>query len=436
MALRKIKFPKFEFVNHRKITYIASAVLITLGLLSIIFRGGLREGIDFTGGISLQVHFDEKVSVEDIRDVILESGYTNSIIQKYGTANDFLITFQGDIEEDKDSIGPEIVKFNTYPNPTKGEKTVALKLTAYDTQSPIKNMFIRADFLSSVQPISSDDIYDNLEENGKFTVAVDEYSKDTVLTVYVFAVDFANNKGPEKEIKIAVNSANSTAAPQVIAQWEKENYIELDEDQAVFSPTTAVIDNLKERFQDINLRIDREEIVGPSISKELQAKSIWVILAGLLGILIYVWIRFTFRFGVAAIIALFHDVLVTVGIFSLMNKEITIPIVAAILTLIGYSINDSIVISDRIRENNKLLRKLKYGEIINTSLNQVLSRTIITSFTTLIVLLCLYFFGGPVIHDFAFALIIGVIVGTYSSIYVVAQLVFDWERKYPTKKAR
>ncbi len=435
MALRKIKFPRFEFVKHRKVTYIISLSLIVIGLISIIARGGLNYGIDFTGGINLQVHFDKQVHIEDIRKVAMEAGYKNSIIQKYGTANDYLIKFQGNIEQEKDTLGPEIVKFNSYPNPSNGEKTVALRITAYDSQSPIKNMFIRADFMSEVQPISSDDVYDKIEENGKFDVSVEQFSKDTILTVYVFAVDYANNKGPEKAIQIAVTLKDSKAIPEIIASWEKENYI-ADEQEAIFSPTTKIVQLLKDNFKDANIRIDMEEIVGPSISKELQTKSLWVILVGLLGILIYVWIRFTFRFGVAAIIALFHDVIITVGIFSIMNKEISIPIVAAILTLIGYSINDSIVISDRIRENMKLMRKSTLGEIITTSLNQVLSRTIITSLTTLIVLLCLYFIGGPVIHDFSLALIIGVIIGTYSSIYVVAQLVFDWERMYPTKKGR
>lgn len=435
MALRKIKFPKLDFVNHRKVTYILSAVLIIIGLISMIARGGLRQGIDFTGGITLQLHFDKQVSVEEIRSAVLASGYENSIIQKFGTANDFLITFQGDIEEEKDSIGPNIVKYSTYPNPTNGEKTVALRLTAYDANSPIKNMFIKAGFINGIQPISSEDVYDNLEENGKYTISVDDFDVDTVITVTVFAVDFANNKGPEKDIQIAVTKSGSKAAFDVPSQWEAENFVS-EESETVFSPTTEVIENLKAQFSDVNIRIDREEIVGPSISRELQSKSFWVILAGLLGILVYVWIRFTFRFGVAAIIALFHDVLITIGIFSILNKEITVSIIAAVLTLIGYSINDSIVISDRIRENKKLMRKSSFIDIINSSLNQVLSRTIITSLTTLVVLLSLFFFGGPVLQDFAFALIIGVIIGTYSSIYVVAQLVYDWERKYPTRKAR
>jgi preprotein translocase SecF subunit len=154
----------------------------------------------------------------------------------------------------------------------------------------------------------------------------------------------------------------------------------------------------------------------------------------MLAILIFVWFRFTFRFGVTSVLALFHDVIITLGLLSLTGREMSIQIIAALLTLIGYSINDSIIVSDRIRENVKLMRKDSYDQIINKSLNQVLTRTIITSLTTLFVLVCLFLFGGSVINDFAFTLIAGIIVGTYSSDFVVAPLVLDWELKYHTRK--
>jgi len=154
----------------------------------------------------------------------------------------------------------------------------------------------------------------------------------------------------------------------------------------------------------------------------------------MLAILVYVWFRFTFRFGVASVLAIFHDVIITLGFLSLTGREMSIPIIAALLTLIGYSINDSIIVSDRIRENIKLMRKDSYEHIVNRSLNQVLGRTLITSGTTLIVLISLFIFGGTVINNFAFTLIMGIIVGTYSSDFIVAPLVLDWELKYPTKK--
>ncbi len=434
MSFRNIKLPEFQFTAFRKKAYIISITLIVIGLISIIARGGLRYGIDFTGGIVLQVHFDKNIPIEQVRSTVIEAGYKNATIQKYGTANDYLITFQGDIDKEVDTIGPNIVGFSTYPNPTNGENSVAIKIKAYDDQTPIKNIFLKSSVYPEIQQVSAVDKYDNNEESGIFTLSV-EGIKDTILSVYVFAVDYANNKGPEKEIQIDVCKEAKTNST-IIADWQDSLYAKTEKAETVFSPTAKLVKSLKEAFKESNIRIDREEVVGPSISKELQLRSLWVVLLGMLAILIYVWIRFTFRFGVAAVLALFHDVLITLGIFSLMNKEITIPIIAALLTLIGYSINDSIVVSDRIRENIKLLRRNKYSDIINISLNQTLTRTVITSLTTLLVLLSLYFFGGAVIHDFAFALIIGVIVGTYSSIFVVAPIVLDWEEKYPTKKVR
>ena len=182
------------------------------------------------------------------------------------------------------------------------------------------------------------------------------------------------------------------------------------------------------------VKIVREELVGPSVSKGLQLRAMWVVLLGMIAILLYVSVRFTFRFGVGAVVALFHDVLVTIGILSIMNKEFTIPIIAAILTIIGYSINDSIVVSDRIRENIKLLRKEKFAEIVNRSINETLGRTIITSLTTLFVVLVLFLIGGRIIHDFSLALIIGIITGTYSSIFVVAPIVVAWEKRSPSRR--
>ncbi|MEA3431794.1 MAG: protein translocase subunit SecF [candidate division WOR-3 bacterium] len=187
---------------------------------------------------------------------------------------------------------------------------------------------------------------------------------------------------------------------------------------------------LNEKFSDNGVRIEREEMVGPVISRALQAKAIWVVLLGMVIILIYVSVRFTYRFGIASVIALFHDVLITIGILSLARAEFSSATIAALLTIIGYSINDSIVLSDRVKDNLKKERgRRSFSEIINASVNQNLARTVNTSITTLFVLLALYLLGGRMIKDFALALLIGVIIGTYSSIVIVAGLVTEWERR-------
>ena len=175
---------------------------------------------------------------------------------------------------------------------------------------------------------------------------------------------------------------------------------------------------LKESDPEIQLR--RVEFVGPQIGDELRDDGGTAMLLALAGILIYVTLRFEFRFSVGAIIALVHDVLITVGIFSLFRIEFDLTILAAILAIIGYSLNDTIVVFDRVRENYLKLRKASSEESVNTSINQTLSRTIVTSLTTLLVLTALFYFGGEIIHGFALAMIIGVLIGTYSSIYVAS----------------
>ncbi len=165
------------------------------------------------------------------------------------------------------------------------------------------------------------------------------------------------------------------------------------------------------------------EKVGPKIGAELSGKAVMAIVSALLLILIYISIRFEFKFAVGAIAALAHDILITIGIFSIMDYEISLPIIAAFLTIVGYSLNDTIVILDRVRENVKSMKRTSYSDMVDHSINDSLSRTIITSITTFIVVLILFLFGGEVIHHFAFAMMIGVVVGTYSSMYVACPIV-------------
>jgi preprotein translocase subunit SecF len=187
--------------------------------------------------------------------------------------------------------------------------------------------------------------------------------------------------------------------------------------------------------------VEQEELIGSSISEGFKKKVIWIILLSWAVMLVYVWVRFTsIRWGACAILALVHDVVITAGMLSILNKEFTISIVAALLTIIGYSINDTIVVSDRVRENLRVMRKTPLPELINHSINQTFSRTILTSLTVLFIVLVLYFFGGQILKDFALALLIGIVVGTYSSIYVVAALVVDWDlsskKKVATKSSK
>ncbi len=188
----------------------------------------------------------------------------------------------------------------------------------------------------------------------------------------------------------------------------------------------TITQKLAEVFSVDAFEVRRVEMVGPQVGKDLRRKGILAIFYALFGILLYVAWRFELKFAVGAIIALFHDIIITIGIFSITDKEFNLPIVAALLTIAGYSINDTIVVFDRFRENFRLFRRKTYEEILDTSINQTLSRTILTSLTTLLVTACLLIFGGGVIRDFALALTIGVLVGTYSSIFIASPVVFIW----------
>ena len=201
----------------------------------------------------------------------------------------------------------------------------------------------------------------------------------------------------------------------------------LDELKNVADP--AAVAALRDQFFLSDFGVYQVEIVGPQVGKQLQSQAKWAVVYSLAGMLVYLGFRFEWIYGVAAVVTVFHDTLITVGAFSLANKEISLTVIAAILTLIGYSNNDTIVIFDRIRENLKLMRREKLSEVVNRSINQTLSRTILTAGLTFLTVLALYVFGGEVLHGFSFALVIGILIGTYSSIAIAAPILVayqDW----------
>jgi preprotein translocase subunit SecF len=198
--------------------------------------------------------------------------------------------------------------------------------------------------------------------------------------------------------------------------------------------STEVINYLKKNALLSRLSVLSKESVGPQVGEDLRRKATLATIWALIGMLIYIGIRFKYAYGVAAILTLAHDVLVTLGIFSLTNRELNLPVIAAIMTLVGYSLNDTIVIFDRVRDNLKLLRKRKFVDLLNISINQTLSRTIITSGTTFLTVFTLFLLGGEVINDFAFTMMIGVVIGTYSSIYQSCSILFFWKNIFKPKK--
>ena len=435
--LRAFKKTDIDFIGLRRKAFIGSITLIVVGLIFLAVRGGPNYGIDFTGGSLVQIHFDKHVLTDEIRSSLVKLGMGKATIQRFGTASDFLVTTKGEVGID--TIGPQISSVEINPNPTSGAVRVTIRAAASEENTGLS--LVTAVEMSVDTPatpgsgsiMSAVDFFDSPREAASYVLPV-EWEAGDAHVIYVRAQDSKGNWGDVGSATVYVTAKGVTSMPGEIRGLPASAGPGTMGDIGLGGVGRAVSEVLTEDFPDNPSRIDREEIVGPRVSKGLQLQAVLVLLAGMFVVMVYVSFRFTFRFGIGAVVALFHDVLITLGIFSIFNREITIPIIAAFLTIVGYSINDSIVVSDRIRENLRTMRKAKFDRIVNSSINQTLSRTMITSLTTILVLLALLIFGGPVLRDFAFALLIGVVVGTYSSIFVVAPIVVEWERLSPTKK--
>jgi preprotein translocase subunit SecF len=295
---------RYDFIGKKRFTVWISAIVLLLSFGSIIYHGGLRYGVDFAGGILLQIKFSKAVDIPEVRNAIDAMGSKDAMVQKFGGENEFLIRVEKS-SEDLEAISRQI-------------------------------------------------------------------------------------QG-----------------------------------------------SLQERFKGQTLEIRRAEVVGPKVGKDLRNKAIWATVLSFLAILVYVAIRFRqFSYGLGGIAALVHDILITFGAISLFDLEFSLPLLAVILTIIGFSINDTIVIFDRVRENIKKMRKEKLDTVFNVSINETLGRTILTSGTVMMVVLILFFFGGPVIHDFTTAMIIGLISGTYSTIYIASPVVLLWHNHITLKRKR
>jgi preprotein translocase subunit SecF len=229
-----------------------------------------------------------------------------------------------------------------------------------------------------------------------------------------------------------ISGANGASANDAIISLPESTATDQAHDQG----RAAIESALQSGYHDSGFTVQQVDIVGPTAGAQLTHQAVLATLYSLLGMLIYLWFRFELIYGVAAVVAVFHDTLITIGFFSLTNQEITLTVVAAILTLVGYSMNDTIVVFDRIRENLALNRRESLPDVVNRSINQTLSRTVIASGLTFLTVLCLYVFGGEVLHGFSFALVVGILIGTYSSIAVAAPMLVayqDWRAKKVAK---
>ncbi len=236
------------------------------------------------------------------------------------------------------------------------------------------------------------------------------------------------------EVRSAVSAAGYEGA--VIQQFgdDREVLIRILEAEGSREDSKIISDALGNYFSGNAYEIRKVEKVGPKIGKELRGNAVLAIFVALIGIVIYITFRFEFKFAIGALIALAHDVIITLGIFSILDIEINLAVIAAFLTIVGYSLNDTIVIYDRIRENVKSMRHDSYETIVNTSINNSLARTVVTSFTTFMVVSILYTMGGEVISGFSLAMMIGVVIGTYSSIFIASPVLIEWHARDAAKK--
>ena len=376
-----------NFVGTRKTAFIISVMLILAGLVSLTIKGGPDLSIDFVGGTLVQVRFEEPVPIEQLREVVAGAGYEGAQIQVFGQPNEYLIKVEK-VEE-------------------SGIASTKL-LEALETVSPGSNWHI-----IDVKELPPD--YSSGFEGGSLVVLG------------------ADSIPPHAELEEKVK-AEGVGIVKSTLETATRLAVNLPYQGVEAKAAEKLRDSLIRGFPERAIDIRRTETVGPRIGEELKNRAWAAIVISMFGILIYITWRFQFKFAIGAIVALIHDVVITVGIFSILNKEISLAIIAALLTIVGYSLNDTIVVFDRIRENFSLRRKESYDRMINISINESLSRTIITSVTTLIVVLFLLFMGGEVIHDFAFALMVGILVGTYSSIYVASPILIEWQNRLTARK--
>ncbi len=378
------KQPNIDWMGKAKYFYALSGILLLAGWTSIFLKGGLRYGIDFKGGTNVDVRFAQPPNIDKLRSGLASQGLGNTEIQGISdianpNSNEVLIFVEG---KGQDELALEA---------SRAKVLGALNATYGVSDSN------KADF-NSATPASLASVL-----NARDPLILSVNAGDRYLQLAKKLLDYRDK------------NANG-----VLANFEDLSKVE--------GVTPSVLAVVKDSFALGPFAIRNVEIVGPKVGAELRSQAILVTLYALAGMLVYIAFRFEWVYGAAAVLAVFHDVLITLGFFSLLHFEISLTVIAALLTLVGYSMNDTIVIFDRIRENNRLLRKESFADVVNKSINQTLSRTILTSGLTFLTVLVLFLMGGQVLRAFSFALVVGIVVGTYSSFGIAAPLVVAWNR--------
>lgn len=366
--------PKINWVRLMPAAGVLSLALVAVSILSLALKGGPRWGIDFRGGTLVYVKFRQQPPLEEIRRALRGRVPGEVTVQEMTGIHEVIIGTEMRSEQELD----------------QARRIITQTLT--ERFAPAGGKF---DLNNIGREALADRLRDPLQRNG---VALSEQQLQELAGRIV---EFRDRQRSGLLGSFEELSSLPGVTPAVLATLKQE---------AILAPFT----------------IRQVEIVGPKVGADLREKALLATLYALAGMLVYIAFRFDFVFGVGAVVASFHDALLTIGVFSVLNREISLTVIAAILTLIGYSINDTIVVYDRVRENLKLRFREALPEVVNRSVNQTLTRTVMTSGTTLLAALALYVLGGPVLNNMALALLVGVVVGTYSSIFVASAIVVGW----------
>jgi preprotein translocase subunit SecF len=377
------KNTNYDFLGKKWPFIILSLILTAAGLVSLALKGGPRYGIDFRGGALVTVTFAQRPPVDQVRAALAAHSITADVQEVQGKPDDIIGI---DVRDDKALQA--------------ARQTIVESLTGAFGQ-PANGKY-------------------NINSGGATGLA-----------------DRLRDALQAASVPVSDQQLNELVANIMDYRKQHSGLIHsLDELASVKGVTPQILNVIRQQTYPDKLAIVATEVVGPRIGAELQRKAFLAVLYALGGMLVYIAFRFEWIYGAAAVIAVFHDTIITIGLFSLFNKEISLTVVAALLTLVGYSMNDTIVTFDRIRENLKIMRREGLEPLINRSVNQTLSRTVLTSGLTLLTALALFLFGGQVLNGFAFALVCGIIVGTYSSVYIASPILIFGQNLLESRKRR
>ena len=377
------KNTNYDFLGKKWPFIIASLILTGAGLISLAIHGGPQYGIDFKGGAEMKLKFNKQPPLDEIRAALRKNIKGEISVQQGYEAGTPEVLVNTEIQaEEQLNQSRELIEntFRTmFADPTG-------KLDLNNASAAQLTDRLRGPLLAAGATMSEQDLNDAVK-------AIEDYrtSKGGILNSF-------------------------------------------DELSSVKGVTPALISTLKQECNLGPFTILSTTMVGPKIGADLKAQGLRATLFALAGMLVYIAFRFEWIYGVAAVVAVFHDTIITIGLFSLFHKDISLTVVAALLTLVGYSMNDTIVTFDRIRENLKIVRREKLETIVNLSVNQTLSRTVLTSGLTLLTALSLWWFGGEVLNGFSFALVMGILVGTYSSVYIASPILIFFQNFVDARK--